>query len=94
MYSFQDCFWLLSTFVEYANHNVLYSAFKEASTASLQQNAVVLPKRLSETSLVNFSKVLNSKGECMTHHLETAYPIRNILAKNKPQQELVDYFAD
>jgi hypothetical protein len=86
-----DCFWLLSTFVEYANHNILYSAFKKTNSMALNQHEVVLPRRLDNNGFRNFSRVLNSNAiECGlndSNYNEIITPIKQISYNNKPSKE-------
>jgi len=85
----KDCFWLLSTFLEYANHNILYSAFKDTNSMSLNQDIVVMPKRLAESDFGNFSRVLKSRGECSNERWLPAIvePVENVFNRNEPSKE-------
>ena len=79
---------MLSTFIEYANHNILYSAFKETNSLTLAQNSIILPERLTDGDFKNYSKVLVSNGECLSHReQEAVIPIEEILQRNKPSKE-------
>jgi len=75
--------------LEYANHNLLYGALKETNSMSLNQNIVILPKRLSELNFENFSRVLKSSGECIDErwHQAIVKPVESIPIQNEPSKE-------
>ena len=82
---------MLSTFVEYACHNILYSAFKETSSKNFKKNPTPV-LRSNEYKIANYSKVLASSKpitysdiECEVLTYDSAYPVDRI--KNKPSKE-------
>lgn len=55
----------------------------------LNQDDVVMPKRLSESDFRNFSRVLKSRGECLDErwHQSILEPVDSILIRNEPCKE-------
>lgn len=62
----KDCFWLISALIEYASHNVLYSAFKESSSENfINQNFEI--ERLKNSEFESHSKILSKNREIYLH---------------------------
>ena len=66
----------------------MYSAFKETNSMILNQEFAEMPMRLTKTGFANFSKVLNSNGDCSNQNLnEEIIPIEKVSIRNKPSKE-------
>ncbi|CAF0772169.1 unnamed protein product [Brachionus calyciflorus] len=84
----KDCFWLLSALIEFATHNVLYSAFKESTSENFESKNYKQILRLEKTGFENYSKILDKEFlACKKWQDEPEYPIDSVLENELPNQD-------
>lgn len=59
----KDCFWLISALIEYASHNVIYSAFKEPNSENFIFENFKKIERLNNSEFKIHSKILSKNRD-------------------------------
>lgn len=85
----KDCFWLLSALIEYASHDLLYSGFKESTSENFIPITDLLPQRIQESNLKNYSKTIGTNRllECEKINFETENLIKTVPIQDLPHEK-------
>jgi hypothetical protein len=93
LYFKKDCFWLLSALIEFAHHNIVYSAFKETTSENFEPNGNDQVKRATDSKFSKYSKIMGSNGEfneleqCQKPLFEPEFPIRSVPVQQIPNKK-------